>query len=439
MRRRLLRAVLLLAALGVTLSLTWGQVQHPSLPVASPEAGSARPSTVPPAPASRIVPPSAGQLRSLDLARLNDLQKQVVLATQRGASWLSRMNGVNGRFLHGWLPDVRAEMEGDHFLRQAGATYALALASRFTGDDRDRARAAQAILSLLDETVADPKDPKVRYTALPSAAINRLAAAGFLVLAICELPSPTVDLLDRSEQLCAYIRSQARAEGSLCCTDAGPAATSIRDDGEAAHTYPGLALYALMRSQKHRPAPWKIELVRKSAGFYQTWWQNNRSLSFVRWQTAACTEAYLASKDEGLARFVAEMNDWVCSLQYERTDPRRPLWYGGFMGWADGKAVEAAPGHQSALGAESLAEAARLARALGDVGRFQRYQAALERVVPFLLTLQYNEANTQHFADWYRPRLVGGFHASHQDGNLRIDYTQHALTALLLYLEHAVR
>ena len=51
----------------------------------------------------------------------------------------------------------------------------------------------------------------------------------------------------------------------------------------------------------------------------------------------------------------------------------------------------------------------------------------------FLTTLQYTDANTQHFADWYRPRLVGGFHASHQDGNLRIDYTQHAVSALVQY------
>ena len=52
------------------------------------------------------------------------------------------------------------------------------------------------------------------------------------------------------------------------------------------------------------------------------------------------------------------------------------------------------------------------------------------------LTLQYTEPNTQYFADWYRPRLAGAFHASHQDGNLRIDYTQHAVCALVQYLEY---
>ena len=54
----------------------------------------------------------------------------------------------------------------------------------------------------------------------------------------------------------------------------------------------------------------------------------------------------------------------------------------------------------------------------------------------FLATLQYTDANTRHFADWYRPTLIGGFYASHQDGNLRIDYTQHAVCALVQYLTY---
>ncbi len=57
----------------------------------------------------------------------------------------------------------------------------------------------------------------------------------------------------------------------------------------------------------------------------------------------------------------------------------------------------------------------------------------------FVSTLQYTEANTGHFEASYRGRLVGGFHASHQDGNIRIDYAQLALSALVLYLEDAKR
>jgi hypothetical protein len=53
--------------------------------------------------------------------------------------------------------------------------------------------------------------------------------------------------------------------------------------------------------------------------------------------------------------------------------------------------------------------------------------------------LQYTEGNTSHFAEWYRSRLVGGFHPSQQDGNLRIDTTQFAVSALLQFLDADLR
>jgi hypothetical protein len=120
-------------------------------------------------------------------------------------------------------------------------------------------------------------------------------------------------------------------------------------------------------------------------------------------------------------------------------EPRRLLWYGGFMSYQDGQPVDLPPTAASADCAEGRVEACRVARELGDLTRHQRYNEALERCLQFLGTLQYTDAGTQHFADWYRPRLVGAFHGSHQDGNLRIDYTQHAVSALFGYLEHVVR
>jgi hypothetical protein len=136
------------------------------------------------------------------------------------------------------------------------------------------------------------------------------------------------------------------------------------------------------------------------------------------------------------ADFVYEMSDWVCALQYQQLDPRRPLWVGGFMGWADGKPQPLPPHVGSAACAEGLAHACRVARHAGDLPRYQRYRDAIERCLQFLTTLQYTEANAQHFADWYRPALLGAFHASHQDGDLRLDYTQHAVGALVDYLDY---
>jgi hypothetical protein len=354
------------------------------------------------------------------------------LSVQRAADWLSRVNRPDGRFVYGFLPATSTIMEGDHYLRQAGAAFALARAARYTGDERQVARARQAVLTLLGDTTPAADNPQVRHTTLPSAVVNRLAAAGLLVLAVSELPAPEKDLLEPSEQLCNYIRRQQRPDGSLCYTD-NPSGQATQD-ADGINYYPGEALYGLMCSQARRPAAWKTEVVRKALAYYLPWWRAHKNMAFVPWQTAAYTEAYLATKEQAFADAVNEMNDWLCGLQYERIDPQHPLWIGGFMSWADGKPVEAAPQVGSACCAESLAAACRVARQTADLPHYRRYSEALERCLQFLTTLQFTESNTQHFAAWYRPRLLGAFHASDQDGNLRIDYTQHALSAMVQYL-----
>jgi hypothetical protein len=352
------------------------------------------------------------------------------LSAQRGGDWLRKANRADGRFIYGVVPSLKAALQGDHYLRQVGAAYALARAAQLLNEERYAAVARQAVLTLLLDTTLD-SDSHVRHTVLPSLMVNRLAAAGLLVLAINELPSPGDDLLEQSEQLCAFIRQQQGQDGSLSFVDAE---AQVEADPEGVNYYPGEAMYGLMRSQKYRPAEWKTEVVRKALLCYRSWWRAHKSMSLVPWQTAAYAEAYLRTRDQAFADFVYEMNDWICGLQYVQLDPQHPLWSGGFMDWADGKAVVTAPQVSSASYAEGLAEACRVARLSGDVNHYQRYKEALERCLQFLTTLQYTDANTQHFADWYRPVLLGGFHASEQDGTLRIDYTQHAVCALVGYL-----
>jgi hypothetical protein len=369
-----------------------------------------------------------------DTSKFTQLQQQVDLSAQRAADWLYRMNGIKGRFLYGLEPTLNLRLEGDSFTRQISAAAALAHAARYTGEERFAARATQAILALLDETTVPPEAPQVRHTILTSLVINRLGSAGLLIEAINELPAPQPDLLEKSEQLCNFVRSQARDDGSLCCNDADSKAA---DSIDAISTYPPQALLGLLRSCKHRPAAWKLELVRKALAYYRPWWREHKNLTFVPRMTAVCVEAYPSIKDALCVELVSEMNDWLCGLQYDQIDARHTMWYGGFMGHADGHKIESSPDVSSAALAGSLVHAARLARLAGDVARVKRYTEVLELALQFVGRLQYSDANTQHFADWYRSRLVGAFHPSHSDGNLRIDYTEAALTTMLGYLEDA--
>lgn len=441
MRLRETSLLLLFLVGGLTLSLSHGQ--DPAQP------GTPRPTRQPVVIPSAIVTPgkaaasATGQTvpaskAASEQAPLSGLQQQMVLATHRGTDWLAGMNGTTGRFLHGWVPSLATPVEGDNYLRQAGAAMILARAARYTRNERAGVLATHAVLVLFDETVTDPQDSQVRYTTLPSIVINRLGAAALLVLAVHELPAPPKDLLEKAEQLCNYIAKQARPDGSLSCGDLQADGKPGPEESDAVLHYPGSALYALMRSQKRCPAAWKIEVVRKAVAYYHPWWRKNKAMAFVPWQTAAYVEAYLQTHDRAFADCVYEMNDWLCGLQYDQLDPAHHLWMGGFLSWMDGKPVQTPPQIHSAQWIESLAQAARITREPPvDVARNKRYMEALEHGLQFVSTLQYTEGNTQYFEESYRSRLVGGFHFSHQDGQLRIDYTQMALAALITYLEQA--
>src|SRR5438309_6504244 len=133
MRARTLRSCccLAVAALGLV-TFSWTRGQDGTVP--GPSADTKTTSDPTPKPPAR------------DLSKLPPLQQQMYLSAQRGAEWLYRMNGADGRFAHGVVPALRTPLEGDHFLRQAGAAVALARAARFTGNEEYTARARQAVL-----------------------------------------------------------------------------------------------------------------------------------------------------------------------------------------------------------------------------------------------------------------------------------------------------
>ncbi len=424
------------ALLGALIYLGWqpsrGQ-EPPRLP-SPPPLPERKPLGTLESPAS---PEARAETEFHDPAKLDPVHRGIYMSARMGAEWLWRANRPDGLFLYGYIPSLDVPMEGDSFLRQIGGAFALARAARFTGNPHYAARAKQAILTLLTKTEIDPKDPSVRSFRFPSSYANRLGAAGLLLLAIHELPDPANDLLEQSDQLCQFIRKQQQADGSLQFEDERPDSKTPNpllpdEDKEGINYYPGEALYGLMRSQQHRPAAWKTDVARKALEYYRGYWRKNQDTALVPWQTSAYTEAHLLTKDKAFADFVFELNDWMCALQY---DHRHPTWQGGFAIWMEGKAVAMPPRVGSASYAEGLADACRVARQAGDVQRFERYRDATQRCLQFLETLQYTAGNTKHFAGDYRQRLYGAFFGSHQDGTLRIDYTQHAVCAMIQYLE----
>ncbi len=366
-------------------------------------------------------------------------QRLTFLSARQGAEWLCRTQRADGLFQYGLVPSLGRPLDGDHYLHQAVASVGLARAARVLQHELATARARQAVLSLLALTKTDPSAPQVRYPAFPSSQANRLGTSGLLVLAIHELPEPGEDLLEQSEQLCNFIRGRQQADGSFKYQDDLPQPVAfvgtLEEDADAFHVYPGMALCGLMRSQLHRPADWKTDTARKALGFYRTVWQKQKHPALAAWHTPAYVEAFVRTKEKAFAELAIEMADWLTTLQYDN-DRQNLLWTGGFKSCREGVPLNLPPRVTSSIQVTALIEAYRAVRQTGDATRTARYRDAIERGLQFLASLQYTAGTTRHFAESFQPRVIGGFHPTHQDGTLRIDATGHTVAALTHYLQH---
>ena len=388
-------------------------------------------------PATNIVPADPLALKPREGDKLPENAQPIFYSAHKAMEWLKLTNKPDGRFVYGFQPSLCVLLEGDNFRSQAGATFALARAARYYRDGRGTAIARQAALALLLETMVDAEDKTARHTAAPPTYVNRLSSHGLLISAICELTPPGQDLLEQAEQLCNYLRRQQRTDGSLLVADGANPIRSASAEVDAEHA--GWALQGVVRLHKIRPTDWKLDLVRKAHRHYYAAWQQSKNLETVCSHTPAYAEAYRSTKDAAFAESVFAMNDWLIGLQYqEDLNSPRKNWTGGFPRARDGKQEMVAPDIRSALAAESLAEACRVAKQAGDLPRLQRYERALIQNLHFVMSLQYTRAKTQHFVEKFQPSVLGAFHDSHQDGNLRLDSTQHPLCAMVQYLETVV-
>jgi hypothetical protein len=366
-----------------------------------------------------------------DLSRLHPFERIVYLTARRGSEWLWQANRPDGLFTPGHVPALNVDLEGDDYLVQVRGAWALARAARFTNSSRSAVRARQALLALLASTKVDATEPGLRYTMMPGAEVDRVAAAALLVLAIHEVPQPGQDLLDQADQLCAFLVRQQQPDGSFKIEQA-----PTRANRDLVLGIPGVALRALVRGQEVRPTAAKLEAARKGLAYYRGEFQKEKRQSIAPWLACAAADLYVQTKEKAQADCAFELCDWLCGLQYA-SDQRNPLWQGGFARWQNGQIVATPPGIESAAYAETLAHACRAARLAGDVQRAGRYRDTSERCLQFVTTLQYTSANTRHFTDAYRRQLYGAFHASHQDGTIRLEHAQLAVGALTDFLELA--
>ena len=343
--------------------------------------------------------------------------------TRDAERWLVANLTGPGALPYKYLPSQGAYSGADNAIRRFLASIALARLARLRPSPRLRSLAERNLrfnLRRYFRRLGDERGVIVEQTGA------KLGAAALAGLAALASPAP--------ERFSGALRALLAAADSLAGGPFGfrtfffPA----RRAGENWNFYAPEALLFLAEARRRgvpdAPPPERL------AGLFQRCLRRHllrRNPAFVPWATQAALSLYVQTANRAFARAAFEMSDWLAPMQqWDGVDPDlRGRFY-------DPSRPEYGPPHASSTGVylEGLADAAALARAVGDARRASAYDGLVERGLRSLRQLQFRDWRDSFYLS--RPhRVLGALRTEVYDNTVRIDNTAHALLAALKVLD----
>ncbi len=189
--------------------------------------------------------------------------------------------------------------------------------------------------------------------------------------------------------------------------------------------YSGEALTAIMSLYEKTKDEKYLNLTERVFDYYQVLFDRaSRRMSMAPWMSKAYGKVYFATKNKKYAEFVFKMNDLVLSYQ-NGLDIKDVDRIGSF--YSKGSACS------TGVYVESLAEAYKIAKDLGDRGRMRLYKKAILMGDRFILQSQYRKNNSFIARDV--DLALGGIRTTVYKSKIRIDTVQHGANAFLKTLE----
>ena len=293
---------------------------------------------------------------------------------------------------------VHAELERP---RQIHGAWTLAAAHRALGGDELAARAQRSIDVFLDETL-------------------QLNEAAVLLLALCEREPAHPKVASLVARLSSAIDPFGGIAPAELPPPPPPPDTEPAKAREMAHYWREQQLdyvlpqivFTLARAPSADREAIHRALHRCAARFvaHPAW-------PHVCWLPQAAAAVYALAPDPAIAQIAFDAVEWALPYQQRSS--------GGF---ANGETPDS-PGCMTAVYLEGIAAALELAIAVGDRERADRYRASCLAAVRFVDLLTYQERDRGMLPA--PERAFGGVRFSRTAGDVRIDFVQHAIHALL--------
>ena len=306
----------------------------------------------------------------------------------------------DGTFYSRYQPFHNRLFESVDTARQAYGAWVFARAHRVLGGD-DLRDAADSVINSVDQIDDE------------TSSVSELS---FLLLALCELPM--------ADPRRSKIKDLAAKLWDCIELPHGRILTHNGDDRapEGYQDYfPGQVLLALASACEQRAVEIDHERLQASFHYYRHRFRYKRHFGQVTWLLQAFSKWWSVAQEKAFADFVFEVADWLLGYQQDKS--------GAFINDHQPET----PGYTTAVYLEGLAAALLLATNMGDNTRRETYDRSFAAGVTFLDRLVIQERDriilpSPEFA-------LGGLRQGLYYSEIRIDFVQHSLSALLARID----
>jgi hypothetical protein len=346
-------------------------------------------------------------------------------SAEQGGDYLVRhFHNDGGHFDYLYDPKEDRVSSSYNLLRHAGTTYAL-LSLYDAIKKPEYLTIAEQALKFINAQEAPCPAPRGSLVCLYEDESVKLGGNALALLAFTEHVRVTNDT--------EYLKkAQSYAEWMMATQNERGEFTQHEQTREGKTTdlvseyYPGEAIFALMRLytldhndrwrvSAEKGAKWLIET--RDAG------KATSTLPHDHWLLYGLNELHAVTADPLYLAHARKITDAIASTQHVTAEDVR--WVGGFY-----NPPRSTP---TATRVEGLVAAYALFVRAGDAVYAERAKEVIDRAVPFLLRTQVTKERAQS-AGLNQDGALGGFTESLDEYDIRIDYVQHNISALLGYL-----
>jgi len=338
-----------------------------------------------------------------------------------GGNYLTNAVREDGRFVYSYQPATDKESDAYNILRHTGTVYAMADLYQLTGDPRLLAALDRA-LDYLRRQIQKCQINGIFENCIVEQGETKLGGNGLAVLAFSQYmqATGTRDLLDETRSLARWIVATQSASGQFMIHKVHLASGETTDF--VSDYYPGEAIYGLARLyQLDKNDQW-LSAASKGARWLaadRIQGKAQNEIEHDHWLLLGLDELQHINPDPAYMDAAIRIADAIIVSQ--NLEPEFADWFGGFY-----KPPRSTP---NATRAEGLLAAYRVTRDYGTKAQSERILRAARNSIAFQLGTQFQPESAMYFSD--PQRILGGFHQSLTDFEIRNDYVQHNISSIL--------